>query len=352
MRKIIIILDGLADTPIKQLKNKTPLEVANTPTLDYLASKSQCGLMYPIKNIAPESGASMFNLLGYPLNKYPGRGPVEALGAGIKLPKNFLALRVNFAKVQKNKLLNIRVQPPSKQQLKQINSIDKDIKLYSTKGYRGVLIINKKLSKDISNTHPGYKRHKNFSQAQKVTNKIKKLTGNKKTIKILNNFIKKLNKILKDKTILIRGAGNSLPKLKKLNNWILISEMPIERGIAKLAGMKIVEHTLVQNLLTTKKNVFVQIKGPDTYGHRGDYINKIKAIEEIDSKLRPLKQLKNTLLCITSDHATPCNLKRHSKDPVPYLIYNRPPNNIKKFSEKACKFGKTIQGKDLMKYLK
>lgn len=353
MRKIIVILDGLADTPIKALKNKTPLEVANTPTLDYLASKSFCGLMYPIKGIAPESGSSIFNLLGYPLNKYPGRGPIEALGADIKLPKPFLALRVNFAKIQNNKLLNIRTQPPSPQQLRQINSIDKKIKLYPTKDHRGVLIINKKLSKEISNTHPGYKRYKNYSKARPgIYNKEQPLSGNKQTKKELQNFLKKAKAILKNKTLLLRGAGNSLPKLKNLKNWAIISDMPIEKGIGKLTGMKVVKHSLVQNLLTAKKNVIVQIKGPDTYGHKGDHVGKIKAIEALDTKLKPLKKLQKAILCITSDHATPCNLKSHSAHPVPFLIYNKPPNNIKKFSEKACKKGKTIQGKDLMKYLK
>lgn len=352
MKKIIIILDGLADIPLKELKNKTPLEVANKPTLDYLASRSFCGLMHPIKGIAPESGASIFNLLGYPLNKYPGRGPLEALGANIKLKTPFLAFRVNFAKTLNNKLISVRAQPPTKEQLKQINSIDPKIKLYITKDYRGVLVINKKLSKDISNTHPGYVRYKNYSKAVQGKNKEQGLKGNKKTKQELEKFIKKVKVILKDKTILLRGAGNSLPKIKQLKKWVLISEMPIEKGIAKLAGMKIVPFTLVQNLLTTNKNVFIQIKDPDIYGHKGDYLGKIKSIEELDAKLRPLRNLKNTLLCITADHATPCKLKRHSSDPVPFLIYGKPSNNIKKFTEKACSKGKIIQGKDLMKLLR
>lgn len=348
MKKIIIILDGLGD-----IGKKTPLDRAKTPNLDYLAKNGKTGLMYPIKGIAPESGASQFAMLGYPLNKYPGRGPIEALGAGLKIRKGYVYLRCNFAEFKKNKLTKIRVPNPSKNLIKKINKIDKDIKLIPTKGYRAVMIV-KNLKGKVSNTHPGYKQYKNFSKA--ITSNMKKRSSKNKKI---DNFIRDVEKTLKNKTILIRGFGNKLPKLKKLRNWSLIADMPVEHGLGKLVGMKIVKRKkdeIKQVIkLAKKSNVYLQIKGPDNYGHVGNNKGKIKAIEKIDKILKPLTKLKNTLICITSDHSTPCSLKRHSKDPVPLLVYRKSirQDRVSKFSERACSKGSIgkIQGKKLMKII-
>lgn len=333
MRKIIIILDGLAD----QIKTKTSLELAKTPNLDRLVKNSLAGLMYPIKNIAPESGSAQFTILGQPLNKYPGRGIIEALGANIKIKPNHTYLRVNFAKIKNNKIINIRENIPKK--LKQF----KNIKIYPTKKYRAILEIKGK--HNINNTHPGYKIYKNFSKAVPSTNREIQCKN-----KIVNNYIKQFKITHKNKTILVRGSSYKLPKIKPLKNWAIAAEMPIEIGLGKLLKMKIIKSKNLKKILKLKSNIYIQIKGPDTYGHKGNKKQKIKAIEKIDKQLKPLIKLKD-IIVITSDHATPYNLKRHSKDPVPFLIYNKSPNNINKFTEKACKRGKIIQGKDLMKLL-
>ena len=229
MRKIIIILDGLAD----QINTKTSLELAKTPNLDKLAQNSLCGLMYPIKDIAPESGAAQFVILGQDLNKYPGRGIIEALGANIKIKPNHTYLRVNFAKIKNNRLINIR--EPIPKNINQLNKINKNIKIYQTKGYRAILEIKGKHK--INNTHPGYKTYQNLSTA--VKGKLKEIQCNNK---LVNNYIKQVKKILKNKTILVRGSSYKLPKLKPLKNWSIIAEMPVEIGLRKLLGMKIIKH--------------------------------------------------------------------------------------------------------------
>lgn len=338
---LLIILDGLSDRG-----KRTPLELAHTPNLDFMAKQGRCGLMYPIKGIAPESGASQFVLLGYNLKKYPGRGPVEALGAGYRIKKGEVAIRCNFSDIKKFK----RVKIPSKSIIKKLNRIDKDIKIIPTIGYRAIMIV-KNVSPNIRNTHPGYVRYKSYSKAVKVR-KTNRRTGNKK----IDSFLKKAEKILKNKTILLRGAGNKIPKLRKLKNWSLIADMPVEIGIGKMADMKILERSKneIKQIIGQKGNVYVQIKGPDKFGHVGDIKGKIKAIEKIDRTLKPLKNSK-TLVCVTSDHSTPCKLKRHSADPVPILVYskNLKKDGVSKFSESSCKKGSLgiIQGKNLMKVL-
>lgn len=349
MKKILIILDGLADKG-----NNTSLHLAKTPNLDLLAKNGKTGLMYPIKNIAPESSASQFSILGQDLAKCPGRGPIEALGLGIKLKRGEIALRCNFANIKHEKITNPRANIPPKKVISKLNKINSDIKIIPSVGYRAVMIV-KNASPNISNTHPGYIKYKNISKAITPTNTKKICKGDKKTSDKINSFIEKAEKILKNRTILIRGAGKSPSVTDKMSDWALIADMPVEIGLGKLLGMQILKKgkDKIKQIIRCKKNVYVQIKGPDTYGHKGDKKAKIKAIEQIDKTLKPLTQLKNIIICITSDHATPCSLKRHSKDPVPLLIYGKGKDNVKKFSEKDCKKGSLgiIQGKDLMKLL-
>lgn len=340
MQKIIIILDGLS--------GDIALELAKTPTLDFFAKKGRCGIMYPIKNIAPESDTAQLSILGCNLKNYPGRGPLEALGINYKLKKNETVLRVNFAYFKNNKLLSTRASSPSKKLIKKINKIDKDIKIIPTIGYRGVLII-KDISPNIKNTHPGYVKYKNISRA--IIPKLKIIrTGNKK----IDNFVKNTERILKNKTLLIRGAGNKLPKFKKLKNWVIMGDMPVEFGLGKLLGMRLLKkHNVVNQILNSKKNIYVQIKGPDYFAHRKNLKGKIKSIEKIDRLLKPLKMVKNKIICITSDHSTSSKLGIHTKGPVPVLIYGKGSDNLKKFSVKECKKGSlgVFEAKDLMKKL-
>ncbi|MDP4012605.1 MAG: hypothetical protein Q8R00_03300 [Candidatus Nanoarchaeia archaeon] len=342
MRKILINLDGLGDISYKILNNKTPLEAAKTPNLDFLANKGKTGLMYVEKGIAPESDFALFSMFGYSSSKYPGRGIIEALGFGLKINKNYTYLRGNFAKIKNNYLIEAQTNLPSKQILKKINSINKNIQIVPTLGHRCIVIIKKKVSLNISNYHPGYKKVNNYTTAIPRSKKLKlrKVTGNKETSKLLNNFIKKSESILKNKTILMRGISNKLPKLKKVKNWSILADTPVDYGVAKLVGMKPIKKTsIIQQIKNIKSNVFLQIKGPDTYSHKGNPIKKKKEIEKIDKFLKPLKNLKNTIICITADHSSLCKTKAHSSLPVPILISGKGQDNIKSFSEKSCKRG-------------
>src|SRR2546428_10856112 len=101
-RKILyVILDGLGDEPHPDLDNRTPLEAARTPNLDSLAKKGRCGSVVTVgEGIAPESDIAVFSILGYdPRTEHAGRGPLEALGAGIEMRDGDLAWRANFATV-------------------------------------------------------------------------------------------------------------------------------------------------------------------------------------------------------------------------------------------------------------
>ena len=101
---IYVVIDGMGDLPIEKLGNKTPLEAADTPNMDFLAKTGKTGLMYTVgKGIAPESDVAVVSILGYDPFKYDvSRGALEALGAGLTMKDGDLALRCNFATLGPN----------------------------------------------------------------------------------------------------------------------------------------------------------------------------------------------------------------------------------------------------------
>ena len=366
MNKLVIILDGASDSGLN-----TPLKLANIPNLNFLAKKGRCGLMDVIdKNIAPESDQAMITLLGFNLKKvYTGRGILEALGAGIKI-KNKIYLRCNFASLNENGTIKNIETTPTKEEIELIKKKFKKFKVnfIHTVGHRAVLILNLK-SPRVTPSHPGYKIVYNcITSAQPINHKKlypliskpleKEAVETSKTINKIT-FLSKL--LLKDKVLLTRGASNKLPKLKEMKNFVLIADMPVELAIGKICKMKVIKKPnsltelakLVLKYIKTH-NVYLEIKGPDSFGHQGDKKGKIKAIERIDREfISKIKDLKNTVICITSDHSTPCSLKAHSNNPVPVLIYGKGQDNCEAFNEVACSLGslKRFNGQSLLTLL-
>src|SRR3989344_623062 len=369
MNKLIIILDGASDRG-----SNTPLKLAKIKNMNSLAKKSRCGIMDVISNdIAPESDEAMISLLGFNAETlYTGRGILEALGSNIKI-ENKIYLRVNFASLNKDGSIKNIEETPTQEE---ISTITKELKKFNvefnhTIGYRGVIILSTK-SPRVTPTHPGYKIIKNFlTSAQGINNqKLYPLVCkplNKDAIKTseLINKITLISKfVLKDKVLLTRGASNRLPNLKPLRNFDLIADMPVELAIGKLCKMKTIKKpkslkklsSLVLKLIK-HHNVYLEIKGPDSFGHQNNKKGKIKSLEKIDKEfISKIKALKNTIICITADHSTPCSLKSQSNDPVPVLIYN-PKTTLKEeckaFNEIDCKKGSLgrFNGKNLLTLL-
>ena len=241
MRKIIlIILDGIGDLPIAKLGNKTPLGAARKPNLNALAFHAKLGLMQPIKGIAPESGAAQYAILGYDLNYCPRRGPLEALGIGYKLKKGEIAIRCNFARVREKKIIDVRMKIPPQGIIEKLNKIDPEIRIIPTIDYRAVMIV-KNASDDVSNTHPGYEKYGKISRAVTRTKIERICRGERNTCKRINKFIANAEKILRNGTILLRDAGKKPKNVKKMRNWSIIADMPVEIGLGKFLGMEVIK---------------------------------------------------------------------------------------------------------------
>jgi 2,3-bisphosphoglycerate-independent phosphoglycerate mutase len=416
MKLIYVVIDGLGDLPIKELGDETPLGAAQTPNLDFLARKGKTGLMYTVgKGIAPESDVGVISILGYnPFRYDTGRGVLEAVGAGLEMKNGDLALRCNFATMGRGgRLVDRRAgrDLTDEEGAKLSDAVNERVKLESypadfefkaTVGYRAVLIIRSKdklLSSKITNTDPAYKRLEKLGVVERNVEMVLKRCeptdtshGAKFAAALVNEFTEKSHRVLdrnevnrrrvaigklKANVLLSRDAGHLLPDFFSINecyhlDFACLADMPVERGIAKLADMHLIDLPSPSKdlkrdcLLRIKKLLeampafdcfYVHIKGTDEPGHDGNFRLKQQLISMIDryffGELLQKIDLPNCVISVTADHSTPCLLKAHSDDPVPVLISGGRirGDNIRKFSEKECRkgsLGLIMHGTELM----
>jgi len=402
VKLLYLVLDGMADS----LKDPvTTLEKAYKPGLDFIAEKGVCGLMYVIgEGVAPESDAAVISLLGYDPHKvYTGRGPLEALGAGLSFREGYeVAFRANFATVEPEtlRLIDRRVKrslssEEAKELAKAVDNMDLGkyggyVRVKATVGHRAVVIIGsreRKLSPMVENSDPAYYRKGLISVATKSYKPyIKEITPledteeARVTAELANIFTRKAIEIL-DKhpineerrrkgmlpanAILLRDAGGELPKASSLPEkysakFALVAEMPVELGIGRAFGAHVKEVPpptgnseedyglrlkVTLELLKEYDIVYVHLKGPDEPGHDGNMELKKRRIEEIDKYfVQPFLKEKpdNVAILVTADHATPPSAKTHTDDPVPLALYspNITPDTVSKLTEKECSKGK------------
>lgn len=398
------MIDGLGDLPIPELNGETPLGAADTPNMDSLAERGKTGLMYTVgKGIAPESDVGVISILGYDPFKYAtGRGVLEAVGSGLKMKDGNLALRCNFATLGNGAAIvdrragrdlttaEAKKLAETVQDRVKLTSHPADFDFRATIGHRAVLVIKSKkseLSSKVTNTDPAYTRVEELGVAErepKMVLQICEPMDNSPEARIaatlVNEFTEKSHQVLdrdevnarrvragklKANVILSRDAGHLLPRFFSINErydarFACFADMPVERGIAQLAGMHLVDlpppsKDMKEDLrLRVKKLVaalprydcfYIHIKGPDEPGHDGNFQLKTKLIAAVDKYFLGgllLKiDLKEFIICITADHATPCVLKAHSDDPVPVLVAGDRirGDKVAKFSEKECAKG-------------
>jgi 2,3-bisphosphoglycerate-independent phosphoglycerate mutase len=404
LRLLYVVIDGMGDLPITKLGNKTPLGAAETPNMDFLAKNGKAGLMYSVrKGVAPESDVAVISLLGYdPFAYSTGRGVIEAVGAGISVKDGDLALRCNFATLgQGNTIIDRRVRRTlnTEEAATLSRAANVEVKLQScpatfefknTLGHRAVLVMKSRekcLSSNITNSDPAYNVVNGIGVATpnvKMVLKKCKPTDDTEEARnaavLVNEFIEKTHELwenhevnkkraaegkLKANVVLTRDAGHLLPKFFNINEkyhvrFAALVDMTAEKGIAELAGMQAsllpppsndlkkdceLRVEKIVDLLPRYDCFYIHLKGPDEPGHDGNCQLKTDVISTIDEHffggLLQKITLKDYVICVTSDHATPCSLKVHSDTPVPVLISGGriKGDKISKFSESECKNG-------------
>jgi len=409
---IYVLLDGVGDLPHPDLGGKTPLEAANTPTLDTIAKNGVIGEVISVgKGIAPESDIAVFNMLGYKFHHsdYVGRGVIEAIGVGIDFKDGDLALRGNFSTLNEEGAIIDR-RAGRQIEKEDANGIAKEIEnkikfshpnssvvVAPTIGHRVTVRIRTngvKLSSEITNTDPAYARVAGMGVAKAVGDFMRiekclpldKAENSKITADLVNEFTEQSLKIMKESEInkkrtdqnkkelsciLLRDAGNKYPNVIPINEkysmkFSCIVDMPVELGISDVLKMQAFEAggltdyeekaRVAAKAMETQNAIYVHLKGPDEFGHDGDAIGKMKNIEEIDTRF--FKTLLENIdsdkvaIVISADHSTPCINKGHSDDPVPVLVSS---NFIKndgttRMTEEQAKKGSIglLQGADVV----
>jgi 2,3-bisphosphoglycerate-independent phosphoglycerate mutase len=354
---VMLVIDGLGGLPDINM-GRTELETAVTPNLDQLARKSICGLIDPVSpGITPGSGPGHLALFGYdPLKFTIGRGVLEALGIGFELKKNDIAARGNFCTIDKKGLITDRragriTTDKCAELCKLLGQIKIDgVELYirPVKEHRLMIVLRGKgLSAEVDDTDP--------QRLGMVPNRATATKSQAKhTAHIVNNFIDEASKILARhhpaNMLLLRGFSKlpdipSMGEIYKLTP-AAIAVYPMYKGLAKLIGMKIYsadggikeEINILASCFDKHDFFYIHVKPADSAGEDGDFTRKVKIIEEVDSVLPQLLNLKPDVIVVTGDHSTPAMLRGHSWHPVPVLIYSQwcRPDEVNKFSECAC----------------
>jgi 2,3-bisphosphoglycerate-independent phosphoglycerate mutase len=419
MKRILyVILDGLGDRPIAELGDRTPLEAAAIPHLNRLAAAGRQGTVITVgKGIAPESDVAVMAILGYdPLRYHAGRGPLEVLGVDLPFHEGDLALRGNFATggdgwtiVDRRVGRNLQ----SAEASALAEAVNRDVRLSAapvdlvvraTVGHRCVVVLYPKegrLSAKLTNTDPAYGRIEGLGVAKAnagtEVEECRPLDDTPEAwtaAELINEFTRKSREVLDGhpvnrrrrergdlpaNLILVRDAGDHLPQAPSMRERFGVEfgcfvEMPVERGIARLLSMEIIEvppsagdregayRQWAQRAvaeLPRHGGLYLHLKGPDEPGHDGDAVGKRDVITLIDraffGELLPKIPLADTIVAVTADHATPCALKSHSADPVPLLIAGGggPPDDIRTFGEREASRGSIGQlfGVDIMPLL-
>ena len=390
---LLMVMDGLGDRPIEKFGYKTPLEAAKTPNFNTLLKCSQAGLMYTLgRGIRPGSDTAHLAILGYPIQEYyAGRGPIEACGAGIKLQNGDVAFRGNFGTVDKDwyvldrragriKDVTVFAKALDGMVIDGITFIVKPGSAYRA----GVVMRGEGLSHNVSSA--------DSHNANDSIHDVVPLDDSKEakfTAQVLNKFMKKSYEILenmpenkelakqgklKANFLLLRGAGyyRELPSF--CEKWgfkkaACVAGGGLYKGVGAFLGMDLLKvdganaqvDTNLKGKFETAINalneydfVFLHIKPTDSLAEDGRPDEKKNFIEKIDKYVALLQTLDHdTLIVITADHSTACELKAHTADPVP-VIFNAEEgiriDRLKKFGERDCAKGSLgiIEGKDIM----
>ena len=387
----------MADRPIPELSGKTPLEYAKTPMLDELAKQSEVGLVNTIpEGMSPGSDTANMSVCGYdPKKYYTGRSPLEALSIGVAMKDTDVAIRTNVVTLsdddlpyeEKTIIDHSSSEIDTEDAAILIEAVQKELgnemfNFYVGTSYRHLLIWDKGSVVELTPPHDILGK----TIGEYLPKESLLLEMQRKSYEILNNHpinvgraAKGLNKA---NSIWFWGAGTK-PILtsfeeKTGKKGAMISAVDLLKGIAVGAGMdnKIVEgangqlHTNYEGKAQaavdalTKEGydfAYIHVEAPDEMGHQGSVERKVQAIELLDARLiRYVKEAMDASgedyrMLVLPDHPTPIEVRTHTSEPVPYLLYDSTnvQENCWQYSEKCAEEGGIYhpKGHELIDYL-
>jgi 2,3-bisphosphoglycerate-independent phosphoglycerate mutase len=361
-RIVYVVMDGLGGLPRAET-GLTELEQARTPNLDRIAGRAALGLHVPVDHgIAPGSGPGHLALFGYdPVRYNIGRGVLSALGVGFELEHGDIAVRLNFASLDRQgHVADRRAGRPSDDENRRLVAklrtgvkAPAGVKVFfePEKEHRAVLVLRGEgLASEITDTDP---------QATGVPplRTTAKARGAERTAEVMQSVIDGALDVLADEpranAILARGidAYQRYPTFQERFhlNGLAIARYPMYSGVARLVGMKTLpapesDAASVRVLASNFGNYdfhFIHFKSMDSRGEDGDFDAKAKAIEAVDALIPEIEALEADVLIVTGDHSTPSQLRAHSWHPVPILLASKWCRAVRgaTFGERSCLSG-------------
>jgi len=353
---IFLVMDGVGGLPMEG-KGGTELQVAQTPNLDQIAADSICGLLDPIlPGVTPGSGPAHFALFGYnPIEANIGRGVLEAAGINLPLTDRDVAIRINFATSDKDGnvidrragRLDTETNKRVCQKIRDNVSLapDAEFIIETVKEHRAALLIRgDNLGGFLIDTDP--QKTGVPPLEPKALNSESEITA-----RLAKRFLDQAHKVLADEekanTVLLRGFAKhrlykSMMERFKLKS-LAIANYPMYRGVAFLLNMDLhpvlpdikAQFEAVKQMYDKYDFFFVHFKATDARGEDGNFDEKVKAIEQVDSLIPLLTELNPDVFVVTADHSTPAVMKAHSWHPVPVLLKSAicRPDTVMRFDE-------------------
>ena len=366
MKYIILVGDGMGDLPMSELNGKTPLETANTPTMDHLCQHGELFRLQTIpEGMQPGSDIANLSLLGYePQHFYTGRAPLEAASMGIDLQAGETAFRCNLVTLDKNADGTLTMTDfsaghiPTDESSLLIKGLQEElgsswIHFYPGISYRHLLVYKNSpagletvpphdyIGRDVTEY---WSRYMKFPEMQLLVESACRLLE-----KHHLNKMRLVRGLLPANGIWLWGEGKApvIPTIKEQFGLkgSLISAVDLLKGIGIYGGLDIINVEGATGYLDTnyagkadgalkaleeQDFVFVHVEAPDEAGHQGSVIDKIQAIEDFDAKIvKPVLEGLQSMagspdfrLVVCMDHLTPVSIQTHSAAPVPVLLYD------------------------------
>lgn len=386
MKHIIILGDGMADEPIAALGDRTPIQAADTPAMDWLAGAGRTGRLFTVPpGYEPGSEVAHLSLLGYDLSKvFEGRGTLEAASMGIPVENGEMAMRCNLICIDNGIIKNHSAGHISDAEAHELiafleSKLGNDaIHFFPGVSYRHLLKIcggDKRLHCTPPHDVPG-------TPFRNVM--IKALTTEAEdTAKLINNLILQSQELLASHPVNLRRIAEGKDPANSIWPWspgyrpamdtlkvkygvkrgAVISAVDLIRGIGVYAGLEPIAvegatglyntnyegkaHAAIEALRNGYDFVFLHVEASDEAGHEGDYELKVKTIEALDHRIcqpiidATLEMDEPVTIALLPDHPTPCRLRTHTAAPVPCAIF-RPgerPDRVPRFDEEVTQYG-------------
>lgn len=395
MKYAILVCDGASDWKIPELGNKTIFEAAKIPNMDFMAANGRMGLLKTIPDsMKPGSECANMTIMGYnPETELTGRGPLEALSSGVEMSKTDLAYRCNLITIKDGLIKDYSSGHITTEESKPlIKAVDEElgsegVRFFPGVQYRHILRLNgNRFSEDIELTPPHDELDQPYTKfLVKPDNPDDKRAVY--TADYMNTLIEKSRKVLLNHPINEQRreenknqatnvwfwSGGKKPNIEPFKEKYgltgsVISAVDLIFGLGIAAGLEPIHIKGATGLpdtnyegkatagiesLKERDFVFIHVEATDEMGHAGDYDRKKSALEDFDRKIvKPFleaeKQFDDQLvICVLPDHPTPCEIRTHSREAVPFVIYN-PHQEIgehpkRKFTEENGKGGELGQ---------